>query len=51
MPMEIAVYHYVFSIEFAESIFMKFTIGKQCFKCNCICNIIFIYTSAYVGTK
>jgi len=28
MPMEIAVYFYVFSIEFAESIFMKFTIGK-----------------------
>jgi len=28
MPVEIAVHFYVFSIEFAESIFMKFTIGK-----------------------
>ena len=25
--------------------------SKQCYKCNCICNIIFIYTSAYVGTN
>jgi len=25
--------------------------SKQCYKCNCLCNIIFIYTSSYVGTN
>jgi len=48
---------YEYNITYAVTLVTLFAVTlvtlfcKQCYKCNCICNIIFIYTSAYVGTN